>query len=605
MQKPIYLILAVMCLGLSAPGTLSAQDETNVEISAVRSGDTYEISIDPDDLPELQGDGSGNEPYYSYYWEFGDYRFAHSVSPSVEHQYSSAFVNREVEVRLYFKAHYALSPKIVREPLHHTFTVQGGADQVPFENVPEGLIWMSSSDFSPTNEIPGDGENGGTTHQIQEREDFVMIISVKNPPNRNLAGSTLDLHIPKYHDFFIYKGHNLDNGLASLQTELEPERRLPSRLSFGLNDFGNTAGTNIFLYLTPRSSGKKPPFGKTIEIEMELSNGGETWDETIMNVEVVESRDPNRLLVSTTYVQDWKEFFNKGLTYRVDFQNYGTGTVENGIMVFIDLPEGADPSTFQLLGHHSAACSSINPALSPCDTIIDRSGKDQVIVNLDDAGLLSQDADEKGSKGFITYNIKPKRSIGKCPWKSRAAVQFTSARRLARTNRISTDFKSSFSLGVKTMYNWYPGEAKANYYSLGLVLGSDLHCRSDSRLSVMFGVEKLDSLFQDIGNYYVDIAFTPIRIDPIRFQNGNWNLLGIGVGAQFSMAFREQVNENDIKRANSWTGYGDITLVSRRKGPRIGFQYHVPIAVRNFPEDASGSVDFKNTHWQFYFTWAF
>ncbi len=598
------LVFYLLCLAL---GLAAQEDEPAVEIKATRSGNTYTISIDPEDLPELPSDKrTSNDPYYSYYWEFGDFSFHHTTSPEVTHVYPSRLIGEEVEIKLFLKAHYALSPKIVRQALTSRLKVEAGADDLPFEDVPAGSVWMASSDYAPALDSPGEEEDGKTTHQVQEREDFVMIVSLKPLPNRTMQGATLELRMPRYSNFFSFKGMDYDEALISPQDELEPGRRLPARLSFTLNDFGDINGTNLFIYLTPDSGGKSAALGKTIEVNANLEGEGGDLGEARLDLEVVESRDPNRLLVADTYLENWKGFFTNGLTYRVDFQNYGSGPVENGISVRVALPKGSDPESLELLGYHSAACSSIRPGLPPCDTIIDRSGENrEVIINLDNAGLTSRDADERESKGFITYRVKPRKGIGKCDWKSQAWVQFTSARREAKTNRVSTSFKSSFSLGLKTMYNYFPDGSGIDYYSAGLVLGNDKHCGWDPRLSVMFGVESLDSLFQQIDNYYIDIALAPFRIDLIRAANGKWNFLGVGLGAQFSMAFRSQPRDGEQDRSQIWTGFGDLTLFSLRKGPRAGLQYHVPFAVQNFPNDPSVPVDFEKTHWQFYFTWAF
>lgn len=115
------------------------------------------------------------------------------------------------------------------------------------------------------------------------------------------------------------------------------------------------------------------------------------YDQTVVN-----SFDPNdKLVVQGDEIVD--EDINQYLDYRIRFQNLGTANAVN-IKITDTISDRLDWTTFQ-------------PITSSHDYKIEIVDGEQINYYFDNINLPYESLDEEGSKGYITYKIKPKSDV--------------------------------------------------------------------------------------------------------------------------------------------------------------------------------------------------
>lgn len=173
-----------------------------------------------------------------------------------------------------------------------------------------------------------------------------------------------------------------------------------------------------------------------------------------LEVQIVVSHDPNRMLLRQTPINYRFMRKNKELSYKVEFQNMGTGPARN-ISVGIALPAQFNTASLVVKGVSPAAayCDSAAPGQSCVDTVRTADSIRFVFRNIYLPGLRQNlVSHEDSTKGFIEYAIRFKKRPKKIPFSSRAVILFDRNEPIY-TNKATARFVKGISPGISAGYN--------------------------------------------------------------------------------------------------------------------------------------------------------
>jgi hypothetical protein len=448
MYKPLSILLL---FSFFFPGLEAQETAPPIQVERDATAGEYTFSVDTSLLPDLS---IYPNAYFAFFWHFGDGEIAiqqgdNSQEFSASHTFSTRWEGKELKAQLYISVHYA--PYYYALPGEEVFTVEA---TVPVDSPPptDNCLNLWTNDFFPSGR-----------HEVRLNEAFLLLASVRCSRPINNGKLRIRTRPRSKGRQFTVIGYDAPGG-AITPSSSSSSRPLDAGLELPIHNLGNERETLLLKLKTE----DKELLNKEVDFEVTLFEGNQTVETETMTFSVVATRDPNQLWVRTRMVEEFDEFFENGLEYRIDFQNASEQPVldgkgpDDGIVITIELPRGADSSTFDLRAFHTATRSSgADPPDSSDWTLLPSERKDEIVVKL--YGGLGSASSKQRSKGFMSYSISPRSNIGKCPWKSVAHVKFGGATEEETTNEVESEFKSVTSLGIKTGFNYFPTEKDRNY----------------------------------------------------------------------------------------------------------------------------------------------
>ena len=177
-----------------------------------------------------------------------------------------------------------------------------------------------------------------------------------------------------------------------------------------------------------------------------------------MDMVIVASHDPNRFLFTSHRINYRFMGKKKELSYRVQFQNTGTGPTRR-IAIGIGIPPQLDPATFTLKDIYPACpfCRSAGKDQSCIDTLFRNDSIFIFFNNIYLPGLQQQGiADKATTEGHVDYTIRFRKKPRKIPFSTQASITFDRHEPVI-TNKATARFIKGISPGFMAGYSLLPG----------------------------------------------------------------------------------------------------------------------------------------------------
>lgn len=421
------------------------------------------------------------EPFYTYFWEFGDGNFSFEKEPV--HYYMDSLT---YQVRLYATNSYddGKRPPTRPKPL------KPGASRPVLASVSGSpqLFKSGGSIEMKTNCMPKPGD------------DMMLVLGYRNKPENGIAslnGTVSILYNDKefnkdnfelsetrvYHNekkIAVDKNNNIavlkaDNPYyASLTgpnelifdhtvldvegTTLIKEKMAAYRKTESWKFENLKAGQEQFLFMNFKTT---PEMIKDTNAVVHLTgmfvpeNPLAVTEFFTIELQIVASHDPNKMMMKNSRMNYRFTGKNKKLTYKVRFQNTGKGPAKK-VDVSVAIPPNLNMASIEVIDSKPKLvhCDSAYANQSCMDTIRTTDSVHFVFKNIYLPGLQQKGVNDADSTmGFVEYKIgfleKPK----KLPFKSGAAIVFDKNEPIY-TNRSTGKYKMGLSPGIIAGYGF-------------------------------------------------------------------------------------------------------------------------------------------------------
>lgn len=444
------------------------------------------------------------EPFYSYFWEFGDGQFSFEKEP--QHIYPA---DLKYDVRLYATNSYddgkrpptrpkPLKPGTSRPVLAATspaggsqFFKSGGTVEMKTNCMPkpgDDMMLILGYRNKPENGI---ASLNGTLSILYNDKEFskdnfeLAEIRTYNQEKKialNQNGTFAALKINKAPAFYAaLKGPNINESNENLQNgnNLEIIDRINEHNHFVLDPESSTmlkekmaayrkneswkfenlkSGEEKFIFLNFKTT---PEMIKDTNAVVKLTgvfipdNPLAATELFTIELQIVASHDPNKMMLKNSRMNFRFTGKNRKLTYKVRFQNTGKGPAKK-VDVGVAIAEVLDKGSIEILdskpkitpGKPSYANQSYLDTVSKADSI------HFVFNNIYLPGTLQKGVkDADSTMGFIEYKIGFKEKPKKLPFKSGAAIVFDKNEPIY-TNKAAGRYKMGLSPGIIAGYGF-------------------------------------------------------------------------------------------------------------------------------------------------------
>jgi hypothetical protein len=511
--------------------------------------------------------------FYTYFWEFGDGQFSFEPQPTHVYKDTGTYY-----VRLYATNNYD--------------------DGKPPPTRPKPIRIRSNMAYLPPKPPSFFHGNGALEMKVncmpKPGEDLVLVMGYRNRGEEKTLNGSLVLF---YNDrqfrrdnFYLseerpYHGETESN-LGALTASL-PSEELRQDLAVagnGPNDqpegapAANTKFSQLFAEkqrlfrentiwkFENLQKGEEKYFFLTLQTTPEMirdtnavlsltgmfvpDNPNEDIEQYEMELQIVASHDPNRMLLKNRTMEYRFTGTKKELTYKILFQNTGTGPARE-ISVGVGLPPLLDPQSVEVIDYSPKCVGS--PESKTCFT--QTPGSDSVHFTFQKVYLqgIRQDGmrDPDSTMGFITYRIHFNDQLKKLPFASRATIVFDQQAPVS-TNLAQADFRPGRSPELIAGYGLHFGragldESSDNNFSIGAGLSPfspfrkylqwELFLSLQNYPEVLVGqVRTVDTMVGGQTGTGIILPYQRkkvISLDlvPLQLRYNFWDWLGAGAGA--------------------------------------------------------------------------
>lgn len=424
------------------------------------------------------------EPFYTYFWEFGDGQFSFEKEP--QHIYPDTL---KYDVRLFATNSYddgkrpptrpkPLKPGSSRPVLasvksspEQLFFKSGGSVEMKTNCMPkpgDDMMLVLGYRNKPENGIPNLGGTLSILYNDKEfnRDNFVL---AEIRTYHNEKKTTLDklgaITALKVKEPVFYASLNSPDVNERSPVVFDPEGTALIRekmAAYRKNEswkFDNLkTGEEKFIFLNFRTT---PEMIKDTNAVVKLTgmfipdNPLAATDIFTIELQIVASHDPNKMMLKNSRMNFRFVGKNKKLTYKVRFQNTGKGPAKK-VDVGVAIAEILDKGSIEILdskpklvpGKATYANQSFLDTLSVADSV------HFIFNNIYLPGMQQKGVkDADSTMGFIEYKIGFKAKPKKLPFKSGAAIVFDKNEPIY-TNRATGRYKMGLSPGIIAGYGF-------------------------------------------------------------------------------------------------------------------------------------------------------
>lgn len=489
-MKRLVCILALLSFGTAFAQTQTLPADTVPAIihdKPESGGIKFSSTLRP--LRQIAG---APEPFYTYFWEFGDGGFSFEKEPI--HFFPE---DKLYQVRLFATNSYddGKRPPTRPKPLK-----PGTSRPVLASNQGPSLFKSGGAIEMKTNCMPKPGD------------DMMLVLGYRNKPENgiaNLSGTIAFLYndkefnkdnfelaevrsyynekkstMDKYGSFAALKQQTMNPYTASLKGPAAPETTIPvfdpegtALIKEKMSAFRKAeswkfqnlkSGQENFLFLHLKTT---PEMIKDTNAVVKLT-GMFIPDDALaatefftMELQIVASHDPNKMMLKNSRMNYRFTGKNRKLTYKVKFQNTGKGPAKK-VDVGVAVPPNLDIASIEILDSKPkiASCDAAYVNQSCMDTIRTADSVHFVFKNIYLPGLQQKGVNDADSTmGYVEYKIgfleKPK----KLPFRSGAAIVFDKNEPIY-TNRATGKYKTGLSPGIIAGYG-FPFESGNSPFS--------------------------------------------------------------------------------------------------------------------------------------------
>ena len=394
------------------------------------------------------------EPFYSYFWEFGDGSFSFQPKPIHIFKDSGWY-----DVRLYATNNYddgkapPTRPKKIRvnspqkrylASNESYFFRKGGTIEMKVNRMPKPdedmvLIVGYRNQNQP---VPAGGSlllfyndkvfkqnsfdlSEARTYNDEKRTSlnsisFLSEESIETDPSRTSSGpNTSSLSET------VFQQNYFSGTVAKLITSKQKLYRQNAAWSFQNLQQGEEKFFFITLHTTPEMLSDTNKL-ITLTGMFVPDNAEGQIEEYNLELQIVASHDPNRMMLKNQRLNYRFTSSNKEMQYTVRFQNTGQGAAKQ-IRVGVGIPAMLDPSSVEILDYYPKVkfCDSTATDATCLDTVVTKDSVYFIFKNVYLPGLREEGMNDPDScVGYVKYRLHFKKQLKKLPFESNAAIVF-------------------------------------------------------------------------------------------------------------------------------------------------------------------------------------
>ena len=611
MKNPFTLLL-LLIFYLPAEAQVSSADTIPASINVKVEGDALRFNAELRPLRQIAG---APEPFYSYFWEFGDGHFSFDKDPVHAYRDGGSY-----NVRLYATNNYddgkppPTRPKKVEAPK---------SPPSKLASLPPQLFKTEGGIELKANRMP------------RPNEEFVVLIGYRNKQEWSipeLSGKLVILFNEKQftNDNFSFvevrTHHNeqrtsLDKLLATLPTETTVDnwkqkgaqevievakvkkKSLPfqdkkelfrNNLVWQFNNIKQ--GEERYMFLSLKTT---PEMLQDTNAVVNISGvfvpdnpfaKEETFD---LQLQIVASHDPNKMMLKNSRMNYRFTGKNRELSYKIRFQNTGKGPAKK---VEISVPNNKifDASSLKIVKTQPPClpCGQTYEKQSCIDTVISADSIKFIFRNIYLPGVKQKGVtDHDSTKGFVDYKIRFAKKPKKLPFDSQAAIVFDKNEPIY-TNKSTGQFKSGLSPAIIAVYGNATNKPQntlsgRHNYSLGLSLSPYSPFKPYLQYELYLSTfEQTESLISRTEGGDTVIQRIPYRINyretrrlekvtsidavPIQLRYNLNKFVGAGAGAMVSVNLSrtyhdvKTISATDVKTGETTVGSKELEEEKKR-----------------------------------------
>ncbi len=339
-----------------------------------------------------------------------------------------------------------------------------------------------------------------------------------------------------------------------------------------------------------------------------------------MDMQIVASHDPNRLLLKSRRINYRFMGKKKELTYRVQFQNTGKGPARK-ITIGIAIPKQLSLESLTVKDRYPIciSCDSAYKGQSCFDTIRRNDSVYFLFNNIYLPGLSQEVVTNPDSTmGFVEYAIRFKKKPKKIPFSTQAVLLFDRNPPIT-TNKATARFIKGISPGIMIGYSALPsngGYSAKGPLQFGYVLAPYAPSRPYFQAEVFVGLLQQDDFTSAVVKDQRDTLIgglpylitgrqtvtttrrNSFEITPLHYRYNLNNWIGVGLGAMAQVNISEQTTvenkvyfiaqqlplnimtssssqKSSVKYLGNWNAapFVDLQIGKVRTGPVLGIRY--------------------------------
>lgn len=584
--KAILLLVLLQTMIFIANGQ-KTDSSSNITVQVKNNQASFNSVLRP-----LQPIAGAPDPFYSYYWEFGDGHFSFEENPKHVYRDTGLF-----DARLFATNNYddgkppPLKPKPVRVGSRNSgyaldknpaFFKQGGAIEMKVNRMPrpdEDMVLIMG--YRNESALPGMKGSMILFYNEKQFRKNNFDLSEERTYN-NEQRSTI-----KEVTAFAPKGNLVADGYVtgpSAVSSLEATEPFGEKFTalilakqklFRQNQvwrFNNLdAGEEKYFFLTLHTT---PDMLKDTNAIVQLTgmfvpdDPNAMLEEYTLELQIVASHDPNRMMLKNRRMNYRFTGKKKEMTYTVRFQNTGRGPSRQ-VTVAVGVPHMLDARSLEILEQYPPCpnCSTIIKSGQSCiDTIIRKDSIFFIFHNIYLPGLRQAGNRSPDSTiGFVKYRMHFNKELKKLPFESNAAIVFDNNKPIY-TNSPKGYFKPGKSYGIAAGYLNFLGKNRGNegYFSIGATLSPYAPYRKYLQEEIYLGYKQwpeelvqartenkdtvIGSSTMHIFGREIYAKYSIIKLDivplQLRYNLNRW--FGGGVGTQLSFDAYTRARNREI-----------------------------------------------------------
>ncbi|MHA4894722.1 DUF7849 domain-containing protein [Pedobacter sp. PWIIR3] len=480
----LLLIGATVAFGQAPQGKTLPADTVPAIINVKEENGTLKFTSVLRPLRQIAG---APEPFYTYFWEFGDGKFSFEKEPS--HNYTDSIIHN---VRLFATNSYddgkrpPTRPKPIKpgssrpvlasieDPSEKTFFKTEGSIEMKTNCMPKpGEDMMLLMGYKNRTENRLATLNGTITILFNDKEfnqDNFELVDARTYHNEK------KVEYRKNGNLAILKSSNISNGYLASNSGPSIEEAIGNSM---LDEEGTAllkhtadafrsgqswrfenlkAGEQQFLFLEFKTT---PEMIKDTNAVVKLTgmfvpeNPLAATEFFTMELQIVASHDPNKMMMKNSKMNFRLVGKKKKLTYKVHFQNTGKGPAKK-VDVGVVIADVLNAQSVKVLDSKPklTLCDSAYANQSCLDTLNRADSLHFIFSNIYLPGLQQKGVhDADSTMGFIEYQIGFKEKPAKLPFKSGAAIVFDKNEPIY-TNNSTGKYKTGISPGIVAGYGF-------------------------------------------------------------------------------------------------------------------------------------------------------
>lgn len=606
--------------------------------------------------------------FYSYFWELGDGHFSFDREPVYAYHDTGTF-----DIRLYATNNYddgkapptrprrvKIKKRSVSRDAWVSHFFKGGGDiEVKINRYPkpgEDFVAVVGYRNQRSDSLSGSIVLFYNDRQL-ERQGFSLagqrFYHREDSGNLKSLVARLDLQALQENVAFEDRGHGPMVGAEGSLTQRSWEDDVPlfaSEAQQMLRSLEDTytshtvvhfhsigMGTEQFVFMDMNTlPGMIQDTNATVSLSAMLvpDDPGEPPQLYALDMQVVSSHDPNRMMLRSRRIN--YRFFKqrKELLYRVEFQNTGGGAARH-ISIGLAIPPQLDPGSIRINAMRPVCkwCDSALYASQSCFDTVRHGDSIYFVFNhiylpgIQQGGV----ADKDSTTGFVEYAVRFRRKPKKIPFSTQAAISFD-RQAPALTNKATARFIKGISPGIMAGFSVLPGNGgytASGPLQFGYVLAPYSPFRPYFQVEAFVGLLQQDAFTSTVEQTNSDTLIgglpfiitgrqtrttvnrNSFEITPLHFRYNVGRYFGVGAGAMAQINISEQTTvENrayfvtqllsqDVHTAVTKTKSGVTYLGSVNAAPFVDLQFggvrHGPVVGVRYMRLLKGDV--TNRFW--------